>query len=184
MSREKDELRRELRGSPPPSREVVRQIVSSVMGMPEWFDADICALFAPHRHEPDIEALFDENGKIRLVPRVIGERLDLVAITTRPGGEGWRRGAFGLWEPVGEPARETPRFVLVPGVAFGRDGSRLGRGGGFYDRLLSDLPHAFRCGVCTDERLFDAVPTEPHDASVDAIVTPSCVIRTGRPGQT
>ena len=177
----KSTWRSDLRTRPQPT---VIAFSSTIASLPEWKAAASVLLFAPNRHEPDIAPLFGDTTKLRLAPRVDGARLDLVEVTTRPGSAGWRRGAFGLWEPTGEPAGVDPDFIVVPGIAFGRDGSRLGRGGGFYDRLLAGLPSAFACGVCLDDRLFDAVPTEPHDAFVHAIVTPTQVIRTGRPRQT
>ena len=60
--------------------------------------------------------------------------------------------------------------VAVPGLAFGRDGSRLGYGGGFYDQALAETA-ALRVGVAGSWALVDAVPTEPHDARLDAVVT-------------
>jgi 5-formyltetrahydrofolate cyclo-ligase len=63
-------------------------------------------------------------------------------------------------------------LILVPGVAFDLRGGRLGRGRGYYDRLLSGL-QGYRCGVAFDEQIVDRVPLEPHDASLNCILTPS-----------
>lgn len=66
----------------------------------------------------------------------------------------------------------VPDLVLVPGLAFARDNRRLGRGGGFYDRLLSGrAASAFKLGVCYRMQLRDSIPAEPHDAFVDAVIT-------------
>jgi 5-formyltetrahydrofolate cyclo-ligase len=68
----------------------------------------------------------------------------------------------------------------VPGVLFARNGARLGRGGGHYDRLLARAaPGALRIGICYADRLRDALPVDPHDAFVDIIVTELEVLRTG-----
>jgi 5,10-methenyltetrahydrofolate synthetase len=63
--------------------------------------------------------------------------------------------------------------VLVPGLAFDRTGARLGRGGGFYDRLLArpEFLLAQKIAVCLQMQILDSVPIEPHDAHVDIIVT-------------
>jgi 5-formyltetrahydrofolate cyclo-ligase len=73
-------------------------------------------------------------------------------------------------------------LVLVPGVAFARDdGTRLGRGGGFYDRLLGAPGfRAFCVGVCFDVQVIDHLPTEPHDQRVGALLTESGYRETGR----
>jgi 5-formyltetrahydrofolate cyclo-ligase len=87
-------------------------------------------------------------------------------------------GRFGLAEPVGPrlpgTALGTVDVVVVPALAVARDGTRLGRGGGYYDRAL---PHA-RAGtvlvaVVFDEELVDALPAGGHDVRVHAVVTPS-----------
>jgi 5-formyltetrahydrofolate cyclo-ligase len=76
--------------------------------------------------------------------------------------------------------------VIVPGLAFDSTGARLGRGGGFYDRLLArlaTLPAKNRpvsVGVCLDEQLVEIVPVEAHDLRVDMMVTPSKVLHTPR----
>jgi 5-formyltetrahydrofolate cyclo-ligase len=60
----------------------------------------------------------------------------------------------------------------VPGLAFTRKGLRLGRGGGYYDRYLAALPPTtLKIGVCFALQLVDAMPTEPHDQRMNAVVT-------------
>lgn len=69
-------------------------------------------------------------------------------------------------------ALEEIDLLLVPGVAFTRSGRRLGRGGGFYDRLLADPELcAVSFGICFALQVVDNLPTEPHDRPVDRIVT-------------
>jgi 5-formyltetrahydrofolate cyclo-ligase len=64
----------------------------------------------------------------------------------------------------------------MPGVAFSEDGLRLGRGGGYYDATLGALPAAARIGLAFDVQLVPALPREPHDARMDAIVTDARVL--------
>jgi 5-formyltetrahydrofolate cyclo-ligase len=75
--------------------------------------------------------------------------------------------------------------VVVPGLAFTPDGHRLGQGAGWYDRFLAEVrPNCTGIGVCFDEQLVDAVPTEPHDLRVRWVVTPTQTVGTGRePGR-
>lgn len=70
--------------------------------------------------------------------------------------------------------------VLVPGLGFTRDCERLGRGAGFYDRFLKEVPHALRVGVAFDLQIVDDLPCEDHDLPVDMILTESRIIETER----
>jgi 5,10-methenyltetrahydrofolate synthetase len=67
-------------------------------------------------------------------------------------------------------------LVLVPGLAFSKDRHRLGRGGGYFDRLLSGRAKtAFKLGICFGFQVVDQIPTEEHDVIVDAVATESRV---------
>ena len=68
-------------------------------------------------------------------------------------------------------------LVLVPGVAFDARGGRLGRGKGFYDRLLAAV-RGTKCGVAFDEQIVDAVPNGPLDIRLNCILTPTRLIET------
>ena len=78
-----------------------------------------------------------------------------------------------------QPPDDAPRVsvsevdvVVVPGVAFDVRGGRLGRGRGHYDATLARLPaRAWKVGLAFDAQIVDAVPSEPHDTPLDAIVT-------------
>lgn len=66
--------------------------------------------------------------------------------------------------------------VIVPGSVFDRRGGRMGYGGGYYDRFLTDhAPKAIRIGVCFELQVEDEISLEPHDALLDFIVTEDCV---------
>jgi 5-formyltetrahydrofolate cyclo-ligase len=88
--------------------------------------------------------------------------------------EEMRPGRFGVPEPpAGCPVILLNQLdlVLVPGVAFDLLGGRLGRGKGFYDRLLAQV-RGHKCGVAFDLQIVSSVPVEPHDIRVDSILTP------------
>lgn len=72
-------------------------------------------------------------------------------------------------------------LVLVPGVCFGIDGSRLGRGGGFYDRFLEKFS-GISIGLCRQERITGEIPMEPWDQYVDLVVTERNCYRRNRQG--
>lgn len=87
-------------------------------------------------------------------------------------------GRFGLLEPAGPRLRPealaAAEVVVVPALAVSRDGVRLGRGGGYYDRALRHArPGTTVVAVVFDDELLDQLPAEPHDLRVTAVVTPS-----------
>ena len=79
-------------------------------------------------------------------------------------------GAYGIYEPAGAPPEKEPDVILVPGLAFGRRGSRTGFGKGFYDKLLASL-HSVKIGLCYDFQLFGGIERAEHDINMDYIVT-------------
>lgn len=84
-------------------------------------------------------------------------------------------GRFGIREPKANCAEISLNrldLVLVPGVGFDLMGRRLGRGKGFYDRLLAQISGT-KCGVGFDEQIVEAIPTESHDVHLNCILTPT-----------
>ena len=106
---------------------------------------------------------FDAEKKIYGARRLTNLAADIVT------------GKFGVREPsvaCEEIALNHFDLVLVPGMAFDLMGNRLGRGQGFYDRMLTEVS-GIKCGVAYDFQLLEKIPTEPHDAKVNFIFTPS-----------
>jgi 5-formyltetrahydrofolate cyclo-ligase len=93
----------------------------------------------------------------------------------------WHPGAtmirerFGTFRPTGEVG--VPDWLFVPLLAFDRAGRRLGYGGGFYDRTLPLLAHAFTVGCAFAAQELDEVPASHHDARLHAVATERGVIR-------
>lgn len=105
-----------------------------------------------------------------LLPVVVGDDLEVRVYT---GPEDLAVGAYGIEEPTGELFTDYAAIdlVVVPGVAFDRNGNRLGRGKGYYDRLLPRIPSAFKAGICYPFQLVEEVPSEPFDIRMDTIIT-------------
>lgn len=135
-----------------------------------WVGARTLCAYVALASEPDVLTPWPE-GKAVLLPRVVGEGLVLHEVG---GPEMLRRGAFGVLEPGEECPRREPKadVILVPGMAFDHLGARLGRGKGYYDRLLESFV-GVRVGVCFEEQVVEAVPSEPHDKRMDYLVTPA-----------
>lgn len=81
----------------------------------------------------------------------------------------------GIPEPSEERAEKVMDFTdtlcIVPGTAFDRKGNRTGYGGGYYDRFIAAETEIITAGLCYHSLLYDEVPSEPHDKSVDYIIT-------------
>ncbi|MEQ1860555.1 MAG: 5-formyltetrahydrofolate cyclo-ligase [Chthoniobacteraceae bacterium] len=152
------------------SKELCKEIISH----PSWRRSVIVAIFAPMDTEPDVELLWKyAEGKTICYPTIRMGGLDFMSVG---GPDSVAIGKFGIREPIFDQSRVIPPdtfdVVLVPGTAFTANGDRLGRGGGFYDRLLSSPGfRAFKVGVCFQRQVLDSVPVEPHDQRVHRVVT-------------
>lgn len=86
-------------------------------------------------------------------------------------------GSFHIEEPSGQDLTDPSEIelIVVPAVAYDRRGNRLGRGKGFYDRLLKTT-RATKIGIGYDFQLFDEIPVEPHDVGMDVVITQQSTI--------
>lgn len=109
------------------------------------------------------------GSKTLLLPCVKGDELELRYFD---GEERLQPGeGYAIPEPVGELFTDWGKIdlILVPGVAFDKSGNRLGRGKGYYDKVLKQTG-AYKLGVCFDFQLVERVPVEPHDVKMDRVV--------------
>jgi 5-formyltetrahydrofolate cyclo-ligase len=153
------------------------RIVRALRTLPELAGKRAVLLYAADPDEVDLDALIASapDGCRVLLPRV--EDGEVVAVRHAPDAP-LAVGHRGIREPVGAPVDlATVDAVVVPGVAFGPTGERLGRGAGMYDRLLPRLTGAVRVGVCLERFVRDDLPVEPHDVHVDVVVTDASVRR-------
>lgn len=92
--------------------------------------------------------------------------------------ESWSKNSGGLWEPTATSATVDVSQIsalLLPGLAFDRQGGRLGYGQGFFDRTLQSY-QGLIIGIAWDEQIHSqALPLEPHDRRVNILITPSCL---------
>lgn len=108
------------------------------------------------------------NSKQIILPVVVGDDLEL---RTYSSPSDLSVGAYGILEPTGAPFYDYHKIELaiIPGVAFDISGSRLGRGRGYYDRLLPKLT-AHKIGVCFPFQFVDEVPAEKFDIRMDEVI--------------
>lgn len=133
----------------------------------------VVAVYLAGPDELDLSAFIDaalRRGTRILAPRWTGETYRLAEFKTFFPSD-LRKGPHGILEPRAEPSSLVPTSWIVPGLAFSRDGVRLGYGGGWYDRLLADVDASVPVlGVAYPFQVVDSLPSEPHDRRVTDIV--------------
>jgi 5-formyltetrahydrofolate cyclo-ligase len=175
MEMEKKTLRAGIRKElTAPHPEASAAILSRLQSLECWKTAQTILTYHPLTSEADLlPLLLMESSKEWIFPRIDGESLTLHRWTQEAI---WRTGPFGILEPDPEQwpnvGHETIDLALIPALAFDRNGNRLGRGKGFYDRLLaSEEFRALKIGIVTELFLLPEIPTEAHDVPMDLVVT-------------
>lgn len=151
------------------------EITNRVLALASWQEAGTLLLYYPLADEVDVRPLIRkafEEGKRVLLPVCVGDELELHLYQ---GEASLAVGAFGIMEPTG-PLFAPENYgeidlAIIPGMAFDRSGHRLGRGKGYYDRLLPKIKEARLTGVCFPFQLLDEVPAEAHDVRVQEVVS-------------
>lgn len=175
---EKSELRRQVRASKKaiPLEEKQRRslpVMAQVESLPAFCSAQTVLLYWSMDDEVythDFVRRWYQQKRL-LLPCVDGDELRLRQYTgedsMQPGPQ------FGIPEPVGPEFvdYDAIEMIVVPGVAFDRQRNRMGRGRGFYDRLLKMTPHALKVGVAFNFQIFDTIPTEPFDVPMDVVLS-------------
>ncbi|MDR2488684.1 MAG: 5-formyltetrahydrofolate cyclo-ligase [Desulfovibrio sp.] len=156
-----------------------------------WRNAEIVALYIAVRGETDTAALLADawkNGKTVLLPSCAGQEAGNMHFVSCSGMASLRAGVFDIPEPLpaekeeesdssGENACDDvksmpePEIIILPGLAFDRAGTRLGTGGGYYDRLLALPPYknSLRMGFAYSFQIMDNLPKEAWDVPVHAV---------------
>ncbi len=172
----KQELRQHIRNlkkyySPEQLRHFSNKTAEEILFM-EGYIAKTILFYSPLPDEVDVSWLYEselqKTDKV-LMPKVVGDDIEIRIYDLKHPLE---RGAFGIMEPTGPIFTDYDSIdcVLVPGMAFDKAGHRLGRGKGYYDRLLPKLKNAYKIGVCFPFQFLDEIPHEPHDVLMDCIV--------------
>ena len=136
-------------------------------------EAHTILLYSALPDEVPTQQLLDEllrKGKVVLLPRVTSATdMELRRYT---GRNSLSRGAYGIMEPTGELFTDYDSIdaAIIPGRAFDREGHRLGRGKGYYDRFLSRVPNIYKIGLCYAWQVFDRIPADEHDIPMDVMV--------------
>ncbi|MFW5733461.1 MAG: 5-formyltetrahydrofolate cyclo-ligase [Oceanidesulfovibrio sp.] len=182
---DKDELRRIHRAMrdalPPEQAEAMSRLAQErVMDMQTWREAEAVLLYVGCRGETATTLLLRaawDHGKSVLLPRCLPASPGEMELACARSERDLKPGLYAIPEP--DPAVcltvESPRvdLVVVPGLAFDRNGYRLGQGGGYYDRLLASEPFAqtLAVGLAYDFQVVDDLPVDRWDRRVTAVAS-------------
>lgn len=149
-----------------------RRICERLRALPVWQRSRRAAIYSALPDEPDLSTLMGESGPRLCFPKITGDALVFLDVR---GAHDLEPSRWNLREPVYRPEAVVRLaeidLLLVPGVAFTRDGHRMGRGRGYYDRLLASEGFcAETVGVCFREQLVEALPLESHDLPVNGVI--------------
>ena len=175
----RDQARERLEKMPAAERVAASMQARALLtAQPVWNRAQSVLMFAPLPKELDVWPLLAEAlaaGKRVALPRFEPDLKSYAIRQIQNAETDLLVGHFGIREPREQCARLSSNrveLILVPGVAFDLQGSRLGRGNGYYDQLLAAV-RGKRCGVAFDEQLVPEIPVEAHDARMDCLLTPT-----------
>ena len=150
------------------------EILAQLEQMTCFGEAKTILLYYPMNNEVDVLPLFKRyKDKTLLLP--VSHRKEMTA-SPFEGNDKMHRGKFHIPEPTTPTFTGDIDLIIVPAVAYDKQGRRLGRGGGYYDRFLKKYPNAMFIGVGYDFQLVEEVPAERHDQKVHRIILPSQTI--------
>jgi len=128
--------------------------------------------YLPYNQEVRTTAAMEQilkDGKYLALPKIYGDRMDFIVVTDLSQVA---KGYCGIPEPVhdGPIANAQDALVLMPGMAFDKEGHRMGYGGGFYDKFLEREPNHPTLALCYDFQMLEHLDTEAHDIPVDCVL--------------
>lgn len=145
-----------------------------LIGLDLFANASTVGCYMALPREVRLDAVMEQCRRTGKTVTVPAWRLDskTYGMARLDPGAAMTSGLLGIAEPASPEWVESVDLVLVPGVAFDTHGRRLGRGGGYYDRILSGLDRrTMMVGVAFDFQVVSRVPVEAHDVRVDVVVT-------------
>jgi len=134
-------------------------------------------IYHPIKGEVDTEIIIREALKDKkniILPRVHNNRLKLFFVENPPGQ--LEKGAYSIMEPVPRLCRPAGihdiDLIVIPGVSFDKNLNRLGYGGGYYDKILENVPEKTKkIALCFNIQLVNKIPVMEHDIKVDVLIT-------------
>lgn len=175
---DKKELRKQIRNrkrqfTADELNELSVPVMNRLLGMPEVINAKTILLYYSLPDEVNTHQtveLLARQGKTVLLPKVIdGENME-IRIYESP--EDLTEGNYGIMEPNGKLFTDYGKIdtAVIPGMSFDADNNRLGRGKGYYDRFLKNIPQAYKIGVCFDFQKEQNIPHDEYDIKMDTVI--------------
>lgn len=146
------------------------KILDKLEQHPDFVKAERVMLYSALPDEVQTQAFLEKwhLKKQIILPTVVGD--DIIPVAYEKDTD-FAVGDFNILEPQNEPYKGDFDLIVVPGVAFDRNGNRLGRGRGYYDRFLCQHLEVKRIGICFDFQLVEEIPTEPFDIKMDEVIS-------------
>ncbi|MBR7122861.1 MAG: 5-formyltetrahydrofolate cyclo-ligase [Oscillospiraceae bacterium] len=152
--------------------EASQRLTELLLATPQYQEAKTVYGYLPYNQEVRTYALLEQalaDGKRVAVPKVYGEEMEFIYLSDLTAVE---KGYSGIPEPIAdEPIANDPTaLVLMPGLAFDKQGHRIGYGGGYYDKYLSREPGHPTIALCYEFQLLPQIDTEEFDIPVDCVL--------------
>ncbi|GAA6325403.1 5-formyltetrahydrofolate cyclo-ligase [Fusobacterium ulcerans] len=148
--------------------ETSEKITEALLKSSYFEEAETVMSYMSFKNEIDTHEINNavlSSGKKLILPRTVGkEKMEAVEY-----GKGLKRGAMGIEEPIGEEYAGKIDLIIVPGVAFDKEGNRIGFGRGYYDRFLENYSDSVKISIAYDFQLVEKIEAEKHDKKVDII---------------
>ena len=174
---DKKELRRQIREQKRAMTENEIVTASTRLGelfldCPQYKAAKTIYGYLPYNQEVRTVPMLEQamkDGKRVAVPKCYGEEMRFIYMDDLSKVE---KGYANIPEPIAdEPVANDPTaLVLMPGMAFTKDGKRMGYGGGFYDKFLAAEPQHPTVALCYAFQMVEDLPTEEYDIPVDCVL--------------
>ena len=145
-------------------------ILNTLENNEHFIDAKTVMLYSSLPDEVNTHDFLEKwrNEKRIILPTVVGD--DIIPVELSKETE-FAIGDFNIMEPQNKEYTGDYDLIVVPGVAFDKNGNRIGRGKGYYDRFLCKHLDIYRIGICFDFQLVDEVPTEDNDIKMNDIIS-------------
>lgn len=140
---------------------------------------NVCIFLSAFK-EPDTMPIAEKlwKQKCRIIAPVSDTETNTLSLSYIDNIQSLHKGTYGILEPsiFKNAVKDNIDIILVPGLAFDREGGRMGFGKGYYDRLLENI-RAVKIGLCYDFQLFSSIPKDKHDVPMNYIITEKEIIK-------
>ena len=144
-------------------------IVNKIINLDIYKKSKVIALYNSMIDEVDTSKIIKKSlvNKVVLLPKIINDKMVFVEINQ---GTLFKKSIFGVNEPIGREYHGKIDLIIVPGLAFEKNGIRLGYGKGYYDKFLENKD-IYKIGICFSKQMYSAIPSEKHDILMNLIIT-------------